>query len=110
MKMKMFRDALNGFYYSFKNERNIQIHVLFSIFVLSFLVITGAGAFQMVLAYLAIFSVISTELMNTALERLCDFVEPEFNQEIKIIKDISASSVLLNVIFALVMGYVIWKW
>ena len=106
--MKVFKNALRGLCHALVTERNMSIHLVIASCVLVYLMFVRAEIYHFVLAYTAIFLVISSELMNTALERLCDFVEPEHNQEIKIIKDLSASAVLLNAIFAVVLGYVIW--
>ena len=103
-----FMNALDGFLYALKTELNIVIHLSFATLVLSYLMYVRAEIHHFVLAYIAIFIVISFELMNTALERLCDLVEPEYSQDVKNIKDVSVSAVLLNAMFAVVMGYVIW--
>ncbi len=103
-----FMNALEGLLYALRTERNIVIHLSIATLVLSYLMYVRAEIQNFVLAYIAIFLVISFELMNTALERLCDLVEPEYSQDVKNIKDISASAVLLNAIFAVVMGYIIW--
>lgn len=45
---------------------------------------------------------LAVESINTAIERLCDFIDQGFCSQIKIIKDLSAGAVLL-----LVMAYVL---
>jgi diacylglycerol kinase len=37
--------------------------------------------------------VLSAEIMNSAIEAICDFIEPNINPRIKIIKDVSAAGV-----------------
>ena len=44
---------------------------------------------------LAISMVISAELLNTAIERLADHVHPQFDEEIKTVKDVAAAAVLI---------------
>jgi diacylglycerol kinase (ATP) len=46
--------------------------------------------FEMLLLATAL--VLVTEMLNTAIEAICDFVEPRENEKIKIIKDISAAA------------------
>ena len=41
--------------------------------------------------------VIISEVFNTAIEALCDFVEPEYNQKIGLIKDVSAGAVGISI-------------
>jgi diacylglycerol kinase len=40
---------------------------------------------------------LASELFNTALEAVCDFVEPSHNRKIMIIKDISASAAGISI-------------
>lgn len=42
--------------------------------------------------------VLSTELLNSAIEALCDFVEQSHNEKIKVIKDIAAAAVGLGIV------------
>lgn len=46
-------------------------------------------------------------MMNSALEKLSDLVEPNYNPVIKSIKDISAAAVLWSAIVSVVIGGVI---
>ena len=51
--------------------------------------------------------IIVTELINTALEKLCDLITLEHRHEIKYIKDLAAGAVLLQVITAFIVGWVL---
>lgn len=48
--------------------------------------------------------VISAELFNTAIERIADRVQPEFDEDIKAIKDVAAGAVLVAAFTAVVMA------
>jgi diacylglycerol kinase (ATP) len=37
--------------------------------------------------------VLAAEMMNTAIEALCDFVEPRHDERIKVVKDVAAAAV-----------------
>ena len=52
-------------------------------------------------------SVIGFELINTAVESLCDFVQPSFHPLIKITKDISSGCVLVSAVFAFANGIIV---
>lgn len=54
------------------------------------------------------FSVLVAELFNTSIEKMADFVEPNFNKEIGIIKDIAAGGVLAAAILSLIVGFIIY--
>jgi diacylglycerol kinase (ATP) len=48
--------------------------------------------------------VLTAEILNTAIEALCDFVEPARNQKVKVIKDVAAAGVGVSIlVWALVL-------
>jgi diacylglycerol kinase len=47
--------------------------------------------------FLAMGLVLIAELFNSAIEVLCDFVEPAHNEQIKIVKDIAAAAAGLSI-------------
>tara|TARA_R100000750_G_scaffold62784_1_gene58045 strand:- start:58799 stop:59047 length:249 start_codon:yes stop_codon:yes gene_type:complete len=51
--------------------------------------------------------VLLTELLNTAIENIADFISPERHEKIKMTKDIAAAAVLISAIVALVVGMLI---
>jgi diacylglycerol kinase len=54
--------------------------------------------------------VLTAELFNTAIEAVCDFVEPANNRKIMIIKDISAAATGISIIaWATVIAYEYYK-
>ena len=53
---------------------------------------------------LAIGLVLSIEGLNTAVEKVADFIHPEFHEKIGFIKDIAAGAVFLAAITAIVIG------
>ncbi len=57
---------------------------------------------------LAIGLVLSIEGLNTAVEKVADFVHPEFHEKIGFIKDIAAGAVFFAAITAIVIGCIIY--
>jgi len=102
-----FRSAFSGLFSIIRTERNLKIHL--TAFLLSCL----AGFFFSItkIEWLAILIisglVISLEILNSSIEKLCDFVEPNYNAKIKIIKDTAAASVLVAVALAFIIGLLI---
>lgn len=104
-----FKFALNGFYHLVKTERNFIIHLL------AFLGAVVAGFYFKIslfdwLVVLVISAlVLSLEMINSAIEKLCDLYSTENDIRIKIIKDIAAGAVLIASIFALVIAVIIFQ-
>jgi diacylglycerol kinase len=46
-------------------------------------------------------------MINTAIEKLSDIVSPQKNEQIRVIKDISAAVVLLSSCIAMIAGLII---
>ena len=57
---------------------------------------------------LAIGLVLSIEGLNTAVEKMCDFVHPEFHEKIGLIKDLAAGAVLFAALSAISIGLIIY--
>lgn len=102
-----FSFAWNGIVEALKQERNFQIHIGAAILA------TAAG-FMLHLSYLewvtiilVIGMVLVTELLNSAIEMMLDYIKPEIHPKAKVIKDISAGAVLVTAIVAVMIGILI---
>jgi diacylglycerol kinase len=85
--------AVSGIQLGFKRELNLVLQLTIGIIMVGLSIYTQFWLFA-ILQALATGFVISIELMNTAFETLCDVVEPNKNEQIKIVKDIAAGAVL----------------
>ena len=63
---------------------------------------------EWILQILAIGLVLGIEGLNTAVEKIADFVQPEFDEKIGFIKDVSAGAVMLVSIAASIIGLIIY--
>ena len=66
--------------------------------------IVSISPYQWLLVLFCIGLVISLEMINSAVEILCDMVTTDFHPKIKIIKDVAAGAVLVASIASLVIG------
>jgi diacylglycerol kinase (ATP) len=57
---------------------------------------------------LAIGLVMSVEGLNTAVEKIADFIHPNYDEKIGFIKDIAAGAVLFAAITAVIIGLIIY--
>jgi diacylglycerol kinase (ATP) len=56
-------------------------------------------------------AVLSAEIFNTAIEKICDIIQPDFDERIGFIKDIAAGAVVLIAIASAVIGVLVyWKY
>ena len=94
-----------------KSERNFQIEVaalLINIFLIFYLKLSGI---DIVLVLTVSIGVLAAETFNTAIEKICDFIHPEFDKRIGFIKDVSAGAVTLTAVASVIIGvFVYWKY
>ena len=96
--------ALDGIQSCFRQEPNFKIHVVFAVLVI------GAGIFfkianiEWIVIIICIGAVLAAELMNTAIEELCNIVQKQEHPVIKFIKDVSAAAVLIVAIASAICG------
>ena len=102
-----FKYAIEGIISSFKTERNMKIHVLAMIVVIALGLFFKLNKVEWCFIIIAIASVISAELFNTAIETVVDMVSPERNPKAKLAKDIAAGAVLVVAIGATIIGFII---
>lgn len=104
---KAFEYAFSGMYHFFLYERNGKIHLAAAIVVVMLAVGLGLQATQWILLLLCIGTVICLEMVNCAIENLCNHVQEEFHPVIKIVKDVSAGAVLCASIISAVIAAII---
>lgn len=102
-----FVNAINGIVHFFITERNGKIHAAATVVVL-----IGGFYFQLTVGewcsiLLCIGSVLVTEMMNTAIEYICNIVEPNYDIRIKQIKDMAAGAVFITTIVSIIIGLII---
>ncbi len=105
--LKSFGFAIQGIIHLLKNERNFKIQFVVFILVLVvsyFLEITKK---EWIIVLFCSMLVLSLEGINTSIERLCDENQPQFNLNIKIIKDVAAGAVLIASIFSAIIGLIV---
>ncbi|MBS1745580.1 MAG: diacylglycerol kinase family protein [Bacteroidetes bacterium] len=104
---KAFTNAWNGITYFFKNERNgiIQAGVAMLVLLLGFYFHLSPS--EWIIIIVCIGAVIAMEMMNAAIEQLCNLVYKEYHPAIKIIKDVAAGAVLFVAIISSVIGLII---
>ena len=79
----------------------MRVHVAAFALLLAVLVAFRPEPLWWALAILASAAVITTELINTAIEHLADHLHPEIHPSIRIVKDCAAAAVLVAVVGAL---------
>ena len=104
---KSFSYAANGVIEVFKKEQNFKVHTLAAILALLLGCFFKISSWEWCILILVIAMVLAAEMVNTAIENLCDVAEPNQNETIRVVKDISAGMVLVCAMGSLVVGIII---
>jgi len=96
--------ALNGLKVAFPAEKSLRFQLIVAACALIVLFVVQPALYWWAIVIAMIAMVMAAELFNTALEILCDYVQPEQHEAIKKIKDISAAAVLVISVAAAVIG------
>jgi diacylglycerol kinase (ATP) len=106
-RYRAFGYAFKGLASAFRNELHVKLHALVAILVVGFGFYCHVTATEWILLLGCISLVICTELINSALERLCNLVSPEQHPAVKYIKDVAAAAVLISCILAVITGLLV---
>lgn len=99
--------AIEGIGSLIKNDRNFKIHIFLFALVCMAGIYFQISVFEWISVFMISALVISLEIINSAIERLCDLYSVEQNPKIKIIKDICAAAVLIAALFSVAIGILI---
>lgn len=106
-RIKSFGHALAGWRIALRTEANFQVHAVAAIAVV-------AGGFYFEISFiewmavcLAMAAVLGLELVNAAIERLADLVQPDYDLRVKVIKDLAAGAVLVVACGAAAVGFIV---
>ena len=104
--IKVIKYSMQGFAHFYKYERSAILHLIVAV-----LIILGSLSLHMtrvewLFMIFILLTMLAIELLNTAIEAICDLVSPEYNKLVKVAKD-TASAATFSIAIALVAALVI---
>jgi diacylglycerol kinase (ATP) len=106
-RLRSFSFAFAGIRQFLVREHNARIHLVATICVIVAALVLHVSAAEAAVLAIVTGVVWITELLNTCVERMMDFVYPEEHPQIKFIKDLAAGAVLVAAFTAVVAGLLI---
>ncbi len=107
-RLNSIRIAFRGASILLRSEASLKVQFAIAI------VMTIAGFYfdisrtEWMIQILVVGGIMTAEGLNTAIERLSDFIQPEFNSRIGMIKDVSAGAVFIMAVTAIITGGIIY--
>ena|SRR6476620_627504 len=107
-RLKSIKYAFQGAYKLLSSEHSVMAQ-----FILAMLLVAAGFYFNItktewMFQILATGLVLGIEGLNTALEKICDFIHPDYHERIGFIKDVSAGAVLFAAMAAIAIGLLIY--
>ncbi|WP_338359369.1 diacylglycerol kinase family protein [Yeosuana marina] len=107
-QLKSIGFAFKGVVCLLKTETNIKIQIAISVFVTAMGFYFNISNIEWMLQFLVIGLVMGMEGINTAIEKMADFIHPEKHSKIGLIKDIAAGAVFITSLSAIIIGLIIY--
>ncbi|PCE64042.1 diacylglycerol kinase family protein [Sediminicola luteus] len=107
-RLKSIGYALKGVWLLARSEASVQVQLGVAVLV------TLAGFYfdisqtEWMYQFLAMGLVIAVEGLNTAVEKMADYVQPEHEPKIGVLKDVAAGAVLVSAFSAAAVGLMIY--
>lgn len=99
-----FSCAYQGLIYGVLYDRSIIIQFMIAFLSIIFFWIFKVNWIEWLFIFSAIFFVLVTEFMNSAIEDTCDLLVDRYDLKVKEIKDISAAAVLLAAMYSVIIA------
>lgn len=100
--MKKFLDAFNGLKIAL-NHKAVTIQIVLGIMAIIGGIIIKLDHYEWLAFIICISLVVLSEIFNTAIEKIGDYLNIEKDEKIKTIKDLSSAAVLISAIGALIV-------
>lgn len=102
-----FGYAWNGLMELWRTETNFKIHCAACIVVIIISFLLRLSAVEWTIVFIAIGIVFITEIFNTTVERMIDYIKPNIHPLAGVIKDIAAGGVFIAAIMSAIIGFLI---
>lgn len=96
--------ACSGIVFAFKNERNFRIHTMAFAVIVLFGILFRLDHLEWALIFICVGVVHTAELINTAIERTWNHLEPNHHPVVAIVKDVMAGAVLVSATMAVIVA------
>lgn len=107
-RLKSINYALKGAIKLITTEHSVMVQFSLGIIMVIAGIFFQITATEWLFQTLAIGMVMSVEGLNTAIEKIADFIHPDYHERIGFIKDIAAGAVFFAAITAIIIGLIIY--
>lgn len=107
-RLKSIRFALRGVWFLISTEGSIKIQVVVALIATIMGFYFEISLVEWMIQFTVIGLVLVAESLNTGIEKLSDFIHPDYHKKIGFIKDVSAGSAAIAALISLIVGGIIY--
>ncbi len=105
--LSSFFAAFQGIVFAVRRERNMRIHLIVALLVIAASLYFQVEKWELMFVFVAVFLVLVTEMINTALERVVDLSTQRYHHLAHTAKNVAAGAVLFAALFAIFVAGVV---
>src|SRR3989344_4236819 len=104
---RSFGYSLEGFLHALRQNSNLRIQLIVAMVVVILSIFFRINKYEMSILGVVILLVISSEMINTAIEEMVNLITQEHRKEARIAKDVAAGMVLVAAVGSVIIGSII---
>lgn len=104
--LNVIKYSIEGYIHFYRYERSAILHLIVAVVIILGSLSLNMTAVEWLFMIFILLVMLAIELLNTAIEAVCDLVSPEYNKLVKVAKD-SASAATFSISLALVAAFFI---
>lgn len=104
--LNVIKYSMQGYAHFYKYERSAILHLIVAVMIILGSLTLNMTAVEWLFMIFILLTMLAIELLNTAIEAICDLVSPEYNKLVKVAKD-TASAATFSISIALVIAAII---
>ncbi len=105
--LQSFVYAFAGVRYVVRTQRNMRVHMVLAALALAAGIWLHISPVEFALVFMAIVSVVVSEMFNTVVEACVDLASPRYHPLAKVAKDVAAGAVLVNAALSVIIGLLV---
>ncbi|WP_428742406.1 diacylglycerol kinase family protein [Tenacibaculum sp.] len=103
-RLRSIKFAVKGMWLLIITEDSIKAQLTFALLATLFGIYFNISSIEWMIQCLAIGIVLVAEALNTAIEKVADFIHPDYHKKIGFIKDISAGAPAFAAVISLIIA------
>ena len=104
--INILKYSFQGYAHFYRYERSAMIHLVVAIIIILGSLTLNLTAVEWLFMIFILLTMLAIELLNTAIEAVCDLVSPGYNKLVKVAKD-TASAATCSISVALIIAILI---